>query len=69
MRSAADRRRVAGGEGYEVNYFARKHGISKDQAESLKRIGDDRAELNAAAEKPRNRRRRFGAALMSGPLL
>jgi hypothetical protein len=51
MRSAADRRRVAGGEGYEVNYFARKHGISKDQAESLKRIGDDRAELNAAAEK------------------
>jgi hypothetical protein len=51
MRSAADRRRVADGEGYEVNYFARKHGISKDQAESLKRIGDDRAELNAAAEK------------------
>ena len=27
------------------------HGISKEQAESLKRIGDDRAELNAAAEK------------------
>jgi hypothetical protein len=51
MRSAADRRRLAGGEGYEVNYFVRKHGISKDQAESLKRIDDDRAELNAAAEK------------------
>ena len=51
MRSAADRRRVAGGEGYEVNHFVRIHGISKEQAESLKRIGDDRAELNAAAEK------------------
>ena len=32
-RGAADRRQVAGGEGYEVNYFARKHGIGKDQAE------------------------------------
>ncbi len=51
-RGNADRRRVAGGEGYEVNYFARKHGITKDQAESLiKRIGHDRAKLNAAAEK------------------
>ncbi len=26
---AADRRQVAGGEGYEVNYFARKHGLSQ----------------------------------------
>lgn len=43
---------MAGGEGYEVNYFARKHGISKQQAEDLiKRVGNDRDKLNAAAEK------------------
>jgi hypothetical protein len=51
-RGAADRRQVAGGEGYEVNYLARKHGISKDQAEGLiKKIGNDREKLNAAAAK------------------
>ena len=51
-RGAADRRQVAGGEGYEVNYFARKHGISKDQAKGLiKKIGNDREKLNAAAAK------------------
>lgn len=51
-RGAADRRQVAGGEGYEVNYFARKHGISKDQAEELiKQVGSDREKLNAAAAK------------------
>lgn len=51
-RGGADRRQVAAGQGYEVNYFARKHGIGKDQAEKLiKRIGNDREKLNAAAEK------------------
>ncbi|MDO7841912.1 DUF3606 domain-containing protein [Sphingomonas immobilis] len=51
-RGAADRRKVAGGEGYEVNYFARKHDISKEQAEGLiNRIGNDRDKLNAAAAK------------------
>ena len=51
-RGNADRRRVAGGEGYEVSYFAKKHGITKDQAEGLiKRIGNDRNKRNAAAEK------------------
>ncbi|WP_454887788.1 DUF3606 domain-containing protein [Sphingomonas oryzagri] len=51
-RGEADRRQVAGGEGYEVNYFARKHGISRDQAEDLiRRVGNDRAKLDAAAEK------------------
>lgn len=51
-RGEADRRQVAGGEGYEVNYFARKHGISKDQAQDLiKRVGNDREKLNAAAQK------------------
>jgi hypothetical protein len=48
----ADRRQVAAGEGYEVSYFARKHGISRDDAEKLiKRVGNDREKLNAAATK------------------
>ncbi|PBB17405.1 DUF3606 domain-containing protein [Mesorhizobium sp. WSM4313] len=51
-RGAADRRQVSGGEGYEVNYFARKHGISREQADApIKRVGNDRDKLNAAAEK------------------
>jgi hypothetical protein len=51
-RNGSDRKRVAGGEGYEVNYFARKHGISKGVAESLiKRVGNDREKLNAAAQR------------------
>jgi hypothetical protein len=51
-RGGADRRQVAAGEGYEVNYFARKHGITKQQAEDLiKRVGNDREKLNAAAAK------------------
>ena len=50
-RGAQDRRQVSGSEGYEVGYFARKHGISRDQAEGLiKKVGNDRAKLNAAAE-------------------
>ena len=51
-----DRGRVAGQQGYELGYFARKHGISRDQARSLiQRIGNDRAKLNAAAEKLQGR--------------
>ena len=47
-----DRSRVAGGEGYEVGYFARKHRITTEQAQELiDRIGNDRASLDAAAEK------------------
>ena len=35
-----------------MNYFARKHGISKQQAEDLiKRVGNDRDKLNAAANR------------------
>ncbi|QNE32103.1 DUF3606 domain-containing protein [Sphingomonas sp. NBWT7] len=49
---AADRTRVAAGEGYEVEYFARKHGISPDAARDLIRtVGNDRAKLDDAAEK------------------
>jgi hypothetical protein len=47
-----DRRTVAKGEGYEVAYFARKHGITREQALRLiDRVGNDRAKLNKAAEK------------------
>jgi hypothetical protein len=46
-----DRSRVAGGEDYEVDYFARKHGISSEQArELIGRIGNDREKLDQAAQ-------------------
>jgi hypothetical protein len=51
-RGGPDRARVAGGEGYEVDYFAKKHGISTTKAKELiDRIGNDRAKLDAAAAK------------------
>jgi hypothetical protein len=51
-RGADDRARVAGGEGYEVSYFARKHDITRQQAEDLiKEVGNDREKLNEAAAK------------------
>jgi hypothetical protein len=50
-RGGADRRTVAAGEGYEVSYFARKHGITTQQArELIASVGNDREKLNAAAE-------------------
>jgi len=46
-----DRSRVAAGQGYELGYFAKKHGISRDDARKLiERVGNDRDKLNAAAE-------------------
>ena len=51
-RGGGDRGRVAAGEPYEVDYFARKHGITREQAEDLiKRFGNDRATLDAEAAK------------------
>ena len=51
-RGSRDRSRVAAGQGYELRYFARKHGITTDQARQLiAKVGNDRAKLNAAAEK------------------
>ena len=48
--AAQDRRQVAAGQSYEVNYFATKHGITRAQArELISRIGNDRQKLNAAA--------------------
>jgi len=53
-RGAADRGTAAAGQGYEVRYFASKHGISHQEARDLmSRIGNNRAKLNAAAEKIR----------------
>jgi hypothetical protein len=55
-RGGSDRRRVAADEPYEVNYFARKHGITRDQAQRLiDKIGGNREKLNAAAEKLKQR--------------
>lgn len=51
-RGAQDRARVSGSEGYEVEYFARKHGITTEQARQLIReVGNSREELDAAAER------------------
>ncbi|MBX4996686.1 DUF3606 domain-containing protein [Rhizobium lentis] len=51
-RGAADRRRISASEPYEVRYFAKKHGISRDEAEKIvKRHGSDRNEANKAAER------------------
>ena len=51
-RGGRDRTRVASAQGYEVNYFARKHGITREQARDLiKRVGGDRDKLNEAAGK------------------
>jgi hypothetical protein len=48
---AEDRRQVAADEPYEVEYFARKHGLSAEQARGLiERIGNDRQKLDEAAE-------------------
>lgn len=51
-RSAQDRSRVAGGQEYEVRYFAEKHGINAKQAEELiRQHGNSREALDAAAER------------------
>lgn len=49
---SADRRMTSNNQPYEVEYFARKHDISRQQARDLiRRIGNDRHKLNAAASK------------------
>jgi hypothetical protein len=59
---AGDRKRVAEDQGYEVSYFARKHGLSAAEARKIiKRVGNDREKLNAEVQKVaagnRNRKR------------
>ena len=51
-RGGTDRSRVSGSEGYEVDYFAKKHGLTRQQAQDLiKKHGNNRKELDAAAER------------------
>jgi hypothetical protein len=51
-RGEPDRSRVSGSEGYEVDYFAKKHGLTRQQAQDLiKKHGNNRKELDAAAER------------------
>lgn len=49
---ADDRRTVAGDEGYELRYFAEKHGIMPEQArELIEKHGNNRVTLDREAEK------------------
>ena len=51
-RGAADRRTVAAGQEHEIAHFAKRHGISKEQAlELIRRFGNDRKTLDAEAAK------------------
>lgn len=50
IRDDRDGPQVAENQGYELRYFARKHGLTTAQAmELIRRIGNDRAKLNEAA--------------------
>lgn len=56
-RGGRDRATVAAEEPYEVRYFAKKHGITQEQAQKLiDKIGGNRAKLNAEAEKLKAKR-------------
>ena len=51
-RGGQDRARVSGSETYEVDYFASKHNISREQAQDLiGRFGNSREVLDREAEK------------------
>jgi hypothetical protein len=48
-RGARDQATVSSSETYEVDYFAKKHGISREYAQKLiDRVGSSRAALEAA---------------------
>jgi hypothetical protein len=51
-RGKKDRNRIAGGEAYEIGYFARKHRISKDRAEKIIRQARGSRERANALAKP-----------------
>ncbi|WP_114792760.1 DUF3606 domain-containing protein [Niabella yanshanensis] len=45
---ARDRNQVAGGESYEVDYIARKHGVTREQVEeAIKAVGNQRDKIEA----------------------
>jgi hypothetical protein len=49
-KGAADRARVAAEQQYEVSYFAKKHGITPDEARRIIHLaGPSRAKADAAA--------------------
>ena len=51
-RGKADRARVSASEGYEVAYYARKHGITPAAVRKLiKRVGNSRKKLDAALKR------------------
>jgi len=51
-RGAADRNKVAGGEAYEVNYLAKKMGVTPGQVKSaIKKVGNDRVKVEAELRK------------------
>ena len=53
-RGKQDRSRVALGEAYEVNYFARKHRLTRAQAEKIiKQARGNREKANRLAERAR----------------
>jgi hypothetical protein len=55
-RGGPDRKRIAGDQPYEVSYFARKHGVTLDQARDIiKRTGANREKANAEAEKAKSK--------------
>lgn len=56
-RGRQDRSKVAGDQDYEVQYLARAHGLTPEQArELIARVGDDCAKLDQEAHKMKQRR-------------
>ncbi|MBB5664485.1 hypothetical protein GGE68_002676 [Rhizobium leguminosarum] len=50
-KQAVDRKLVAGQQAYEVSYFARKHELSREEAEKIiKKAGPSREKANRLAE-------------------
>jgi hypothetical protein len=57
MAKQMDPKLVASKQAYEVTYFARKHNLTKDQAQKiLEKAGPSREKANAEAEKANSRR-------------
>ena len=55
-RGGPDARLVATGQAYEVRYFAKKHGLTSEQATKIiAKAGPSREKANSAAEKLKGR--------------
>ncbi len=56
-RGEPDRSKVSGSEDYEVNYLARRHGLTQEQArELIARVGNNRSRLDEEAQKLKQRK-------------